>query len=66
MVTKRYLDSKLVEPIRQRLREEGEAIGREQERQRWVAWNRRRLEAKAKGEAFTEPPPGSDPANCKG
>ena len=62
MVTKRYLDSKLVEPIRQQLREEG----KKRERQRWVAWNRRRLEAEAIGESFTEPPPGSDPANCKG
>ena len=34
VVTKRYLDSKLVEPIRQRLREEG----REEERQLWRDW----------------------------
>ena len=85
MVTKRYLDSKLVEPIRERLREEGRKLGREEgrkegreerieegkaigekrEHQRWVAWNHRRLEAEAKGETFTEPPPGSGSANVK-
>ena len=27
---------------------------------RWEAWNRRRMEAKAKGEPFTEPPPSLD------
>ena len=61
VVTKRYLDSKLVEPIREKLREEGEAIGRKRERQLWQAWNRRRLEAEAKGEIFTEPSPDSGP-----
>ena len=55
VVTKRYLDSKLVEPIRQRLREEG----REEERQLWRDWNRRRLEAEAKGKVFDESPPDS-------
>ena len=65
VVTKRYLDCKLVEPIRKQLREEGEAIGEERANQRWEAWNRRRLEAEAKGEAFPEPPPGSDSANGK-
>ena len=62
VVTKRYLDSKLVEPVRRKLREEGreegEAIGEERERQRWEAWNRRRLEAEARGETFGDPPPG--------
>ena len=70
MVTKRYLDRKFVEPVRERLREEGRqearkqlreetiAIGRKQERQRWEAWNQRRLEAEAKGEPFDEPTPG--------
>ena len=62
VVTKRYLDSKLVEPIRRQLREEGEAIGREHERQRWEEWNSRRLEAEARGETFAEPPPGSGSA----
>jgi len=54
VVTKRYLDSKLVEPIRKQLREEGVS----EERERWQAWNKRRLEAEAHGEPFDEPPPG--------
>ena len=58
MVTKRYLDSKLVEPIRNQLREEGRKEGTSEERKRWQAWNKRRLEAEAHGEPFDEPPPG--------
>lgn len=34
--------------------------GREEERQRWIAWNRRREEALKEGREFTEPPPGED------
>ena len=61
VVTKRYLDSKLVEPIRKRLREEGA-----QERQKeWDAWNSRRLEAEARGEPFDEPPPGHSNEDAK-
>ncbi len=63
VVTKRYLDSKLVEPIRKQLREEGRKEGTSEERKRWEAWNRRRLEAEAKGEAFAESPPGSENTN---
>lgn len=63
VVTKRYLDSKLVEPIRKQLREEGEAIGERRANRRWEAWNRRRLEAEARGEAFAESPPLSDADN---
>ena len=73
VVTKRYLDSKLVEPIRRQLREEGrekgreegKAIGEERANQRWQAWNRRRLEAEAKGEPFDEPLPKNEHSNCK-
>ena len=68
VVTKRYLDSKLVEPIRRQLREEGreegEVIGEERERQRWQAWNQRRLEAEDRGEPFDEPPP--EPTHTNG
>ena len=32
--------------------------GRQGERDAWLAWNRRRLEAEQSGQAFTEPPPG--------
>lgn len=53
VVTKRYLDNKLVEPVRRRLREEGAS----EERKRWQAWNKRRLDAESRGESFDEPPP---------
>ena len=36
---------------------EGKAEGIAEERELWIAWNNRRLEAEAKGEAFNEPPP---------
>ena len=36
--------------------QEGRAEGREM-LQRWQEWNRRRLEAEARGERFEEPPP---------
>ena len=55
VVTKRYLDSKLVEPVRERLRKEGAKEANE----RWESWNRRRLEAEERGEQFDESPPTS-------
>ncbi len=39
-------------------REEGIQVGRLEMLQRWQEWNRRRLEAEARGERFEEPPPG--------
>ena len=67
MITKRYLENKFVRPLieqhEERGRAQGEKQGAEQERQRWEAWNRRRLEAEAKGEPFNEPPPGSESSN---
>ena len=65
VVTKRYLDSKLVEPIRKKLREEGREEGVSEERKRWEAWNRRRLEAEARGEPFDEPTPKPEHSNGK-
>ena len=45
-------------------REEGRVEGREkgidEANNRWRAWNRRRLEAKARGQPFHEPVPYSD------
>ena len=41
----------------QEAREEGIAEGEERANRRWSEWNRRREEAEAKGEAFTESPP---------
>ena len=37
--------------------EQGLEQGRTQERQLWQDWNTRRLDAEARGEPFTEPPP---------
>ena len=45
MLAERYLKSRY-------------AKGREEERQRWLAWNQRREEALQEGREFTEPPPG--------
>ena len=39
---------------------EGRAEGQAAERARWVDWNRRRMEAAAKGQPFDEPPPGAE------
>ena len=39
-------------------RAEGREEGRGETQQRWQEWNRRRLEAEARGERFEEPPPG--------
>ena len=39
-------------------RDEGIQAGRRETQQRWEEWNRRRLEAEARGERFEEPPPG--------
>ena len=46
-----------MERKRQEGREEGVALGREEANAAWDAWNRRRMEAEANGEPFTEPPP---------
>ncbi len=51
--------------FRHETREKGRAEGREEGREEgiatanaaWRAWNRRRLDAEAKGEPFDEPPP---------
>ena len=40
-------------------REEGITEGEERANRRWAEWNRRRKEAEAKGELFTEPDPES-------
>lgn len=41
----------------------GREQGREENQQLWEAWNRRRLEAEERGEAFREPPPGTEATN---
>jgi hypothetical protein len=35
----------------------GEVRGRLSERQLWLDWNQRRMDAEARGEGFSEPPP---------
>ena len=37
---------------------EGRQEGRQETQQRWEEWNRRRMQAEARGERFEEPPPG--------
>ena len=41
---------------------EGRKEGRREERQKWMAWNERRMSAEKEGRPFYEPPPG-DVAN---
>lgn len=36
---------------------EGKAEGKAEERELWIEWNNRRLEAEVKGETFNESPP---------
>ena len=38
----------------------GREQGREENQQLWEAWNRRRVESEERGEAFREPPPGTE------
>ena len=55
MVLARSLEEKL-ERTRERRRAEGQVEMYEQ----WEAWNRRRMDAEEKGEAFNEPPPSKE------
>ncbi len=59
MVTKRWLEEKWLNPWLERRKAEGRAIGQAEERLRWSEWNRRRVEAEARGAPFDEPPPAS-------
>ena len=57
MVTARYLQETLkrrLENQQKKLRAEGQA----QERQLWLDWHRRFIEAQERGLPFNEPPPG--------
>ena len=56
MVLADYLQTKLVVPLQEKLRNKGRAA----ERLEWRAWNRRRQEAEARGASFDEPEPYSD------
>ena len=50
----------LAERYLKRRHAEGKKEGREEERVRWVEWNKRRLKADAEGNPFDEPPSGED------
>ena len=54
MVLADHLRKTLLEPLKERQREEG----REKARAEWRAWNARREKAAERGEPFDEPPPG--------
>ena len=56
MLAERYLRSRYAKG-KEEGREEGREEGLEEERQQWLAWNERRLEALREGREFTEPPP---------
>ena len=46
-----------LERQREQRRAEGRAEGRAEEREKWAAWNVRRLAAEENGQHFDEPPP---------
>ena len=67
MVLADWFRSKYVTPLkeqreaeRERRRAEGRAEGIAEVNRVWRAWNRRRMDAKARGEPFTEPEPYQD------
>ena len=62
MVIADWLRTKLVAPLQDSLREEGREEGRAEVLSDWREWNRRRLEAEARGEEFNEPEPFSNDA----
>ena len=52
--------NRLVTPVIQAHEARGREEGQAAERARWVEWDRRRMEAAAKGEPFDEPRPGAE------
>ena len=56
----------LADLLRERLegqREQRRAEGRAEEREKWAAWNVRRLAAEENGQHFDEPPPRAEPSS---
>ncbi len=53
---RKYVDRQIQE-AKTEGKAEGIAEGIAEERELWIAWNNRRLEAEAKGQEFNEPPP---------
>ena len=59
MVVADYITQRWLNPLKERLREEGRAQGDARTQATWEAWNERRVAAEASGEPFDEPPPGT-------
>ena len=55
----------LAERYLRRRYSEGKHEGQVEMQEEWEAWNKRRKEAEAKGESFTEPPPSPKPEKNK-
>ena len=55
-----YLRYKFIEPLKQRLKDEGEAKGRAEMRAEFEDWLRDKEEAEREGIAFDRPMPGTD------
>ena len=55
MVVADYITQRWLNPLKERLRQEGEA----RSQAAWEAWNERRIAAEENGEPFDEPPPGN-------
>ena len=51
--------NRYVIPVIEKHKAEGRAEGQAAEREKWWAWNRRRIEAEKQGRIFDESPPGS-------
>ena len=56
MVAADYFTKKWLNPLKEKLRQEGRA----ELNAKWEAWNARRMEAEEKGEPFDEPPPSAN------
>ena len=58
--------NRFVIPVIERHKDEGRVEGRVEERAAWREWNRRRIDAEAQGQPFSEPPPGEPSAEDVG
>ncbi len=59
MVVADYFTKRWLNPLKEKLREEGRA----EINTAWQTWNERRMAAEANGEPFDEPPPGNSSQN---
>ncbi len=63
MVVADYFTKRWLNPLKEKLREEGRAEGQAEMNTAWQTWNERRMAAEANGEPFHEPPPGAASQN---